>query len=280
MKSLHGEVNVPGDKSIAQRSLILGTIAEGDTVLRGFPEGNNCARTIKCMRQLAGDDAIEWDEEACVVTIHGRGLRGLHASEEPLFCGGSATLARLLSGTLAGQAFDSVIEGDEYLSARPMGRVVAPLREMGAVMDGDHKGHDGITLPIRVTGGQRLHGMTYRMPVISASVKTLTLFASLYADSPVTIIEKAITRDYGERMLKTFGADITFGGDQATLTPGGALHGVELAIPGDLSSAAFFMAAAMLVPGSDITINNIGTTIGSHTGPGTVALFFWGSVRG
>ena len=257
MKSLRGELTVPGDKSIAQRAVILGSIAEGDTMLTQFPAGGNCARTVRCMQLLAGDENVIYDRAAGTVTIHGRGLRGLHASEEPLFCGGSATLARLLSGVLAGQDFDSVIAGDQYLSARPMGRVLAPLTQMGAAMDGEHKGSDGITLPIRISGGHQLHGMTYQMPVVSASIKTLILFASLYADGPVTVIEKGTTRDYGERMLKTFGADIAFGIRRAALTPGRPLRGIELAVPGDLSSAAFFIAAAMLVPGSDIIIRNI-----------------------
>ena len=256
---LIGTVKVPGDKSISHRSVMLGALSEGTTHVTGFLNGADCLSTISCFRKMGIE--IELSEDETEVTIHGRGMRGLKKPDGILDCGNSGTTTRLLSGILAAQNFDSELTGDESIQKRPMKRIMKPLSLMGAEI-GSVNGNDCAPLVIH---GKALHGIRYESPVASAQVKSAILFAGLYADGDTTVVEPTLSRDHSERMLKALGAHVV----TRTLPDGRAEITVSncdrltapketLEIPGDISSAAYFISAALLIPGSDIIIKNAG----------------------
>jgi 3-phosphoshikimate 1-carboxyvinyltransferase len=246
-------VRVPGDKSISHRALILGALAEGTTLVRGLAPGGDCRSTLACLAAL-GVTVRELDTAlAPAVAVDGRGLGGLRQPAEALDAGNSGTTARLLMGVLAGHAFAATLSGDPSLSRRPMRRVTDPLALMGARIVTS----DGC-LPATVTGG-RLHGITYDMPVPSAQVKSAILLAGLHAEGATTVVEPVPTRDHTERALATFGAAVaTAGGGRVMVTGGQALRSADLTVPGDLSSAAFWAAAAAGISGAAVTIDGVG----------------------
>ncbi|WP_372591035.1 3-phosphoshikimate 1-carboxyvinyltransferase [Guyparkeria sp.] len=252
---LSGEARVPGDKSISHRSIMLGALAEGTTEVTGFLEGEDSLNTLRCFRAMGVDIS---DPEDGRVTIQGVGLHGLNAPEKPLYVGNSGTSMRLMSGILAGQSFDSVIEGDASLSRRPMKRVIDPLIAMGAVIESGPEGRS----PLTIRGGQPLKAIEYAMPMASAQVKSCVLLAGLYAEGRTCVTEPAPTRDHTERMLSGFGVPVDR--DDATVCLRDAdpadrhLAGGRLEVPADISSAAFFLVAASIVPGSDITLTHVG----------------------
>ncbi|HJW06047.1 MAG TPA: 3-phosphoshikimate 1-carboxyvinyltransferase [Rhodanobacter sp.] len=247
---LHGSVRVPGDKSVSHRALMLAAITEGDSRIRGFLEGEDTRATAAVLTRLGV--RIETPSEGERV-VRGVGLHGLRGSAQPLDCGNAGTGMRLLAGLLAGQAFDSTLVGDASLSKRPMRRVTDPLALMGARID-----TQGGLPPLLVHGGQRLHGIRYALPVASAQVKSALLLAGLYADGETEIIEPHPTRDYTERMLAAFGWPIAFGPGRAKLSGGHALHATDVEVPADFSSAAFFLVAASIVPGSELRLPAVG----------------------
>jgi 3-phosphoshikimate 1-carboxyvinyltransferase len=246
-----GDLRVPGDKSMSHRSIMLGSLADGMTEVTGFLEGEDSLATLQAFRDMGVD--IEGPNEGRLV-IRGVGLHGLKAPKKPLYLGNSGTSIRLLSGLLAGQAFDVELQGDSSLSGRPMGRVATPLREMGAVIETEKDG----TPPLRIKGGRKLKGINYQMPMASAQVKSCVLLAGLYAEGKTSTIEPAPTRDHTERMLRGFGYQVDSDNDKASLSGGGRLTATRIDVPADISSSAFFMVAAAIVPGSDITLRHVG----------------------
>lgn len=248
---LTGSLRVPGDKSISHRSIMLGALAEGVTRISGFLEGEDSLATLAAFRamgvQIEGPDAGR-------VTVHGVGLHGLRAPQGDLYLGNSGTSMRLMSGLLAGQAFDTVLTGDHSLSGRPMRRVVDPLGTMGARIDASAKG----TAPLRIHGGTALHGIDYVMPVASAQVKSSLLLAGLYAQGRTCVTEPAPTRDHTERMLAGMGYPLQRDGARVCLEGGHGLRAIEIDIPADISSAAFFLVGASIAPGSDLLLQHVG----------------------
>lgn len=247
---LRGDVSVPGDKSVSHRAIMLGAIAEGVTRIEGFLEGEDTRATAAIFRQLGV--RIEAPSNG-VRIVHGVGLHGLRASNEPLDCGNAGTAMRLLTGLLAGQVFDSTLVGDASLAQRPMRRVIDPLSTMGARIDSD----DG-RAPLRIHGGQSLRGAHVDLAVASAQLKSAVLLAGLYADGATRVTEPHPTRDYTERMLTAFGVPCEYAPGVATIRGGAALHGTEIHVPADFSSAAFFIVAATLVPGSELLLRRVG----------------------
>ncbi|HET7300747.1 MAG TPA: 3-phosphoshikimate 1-carboxyvinyltransferase [Oleiagrimonas sp.] len=248
---LHGEVTVPGDKSISHRALMLAALAEGTSHIRGFLEGEDTRATARVLQQLG----VTIDTPAAHErVVHGVGLHGLCAPSGALDCGNSGTGMRLLAGLLAGQAFDSELTGDASLSRRPMRRVTDPLAAMGARIDTA----EGGCPPLRVHGGQPLRGIDYTPPMASAQVKSAVLLAGLYAAGDTVVREVRPTRDYTERMLAALGWPIAFAPGEACLSPGGRLHAVDVEVPADFSSAAFFLVAGCIVPGSELTLRKVG----------------------
>lgn len=249
--TLQGEVRVPGDKSISHRAIMLGALAEGTTRISGFLEAEDCLATLKAFRAMGV--RIEGPTEGGVV-IHGVGLHGLQPSPEPLDLGNSGTSMRLLSGLLAGQAFDSVLTGDASLSRRPMKRVTVPLARMGAAITTTEAG----TAPLHVQGGTALQGIYYDMPMASAQVKSCLLLAGLYAQGETRVKEPAATRDHTERMLRGFGYAVEVEGDTVRLQGGGTLTATPIDVPSDISSAAFFMVGAAITENGDVTLRHVG----------------------
>jgi 3-phosphoshikimate 1-carboxyvinyltransferase len=252
---LKGRLRVPGDKSISHRALLLGALADGPSEVAGALLEGDCSATMECMRALGVDIQVhDFDPRHGMgrLTIQGQGLRGLRAPAGPLDCLRSGTTMRLLCGILAGQPFDSVLTGDPQLLKRPMRRVAEPLRLMGAVI----RDTDG-RAPLYITG-RPLHGITYTLPVASAQVKSALLLAGLYADGDTHLHNPAPSRDHTERMLRAMGADIHEDGLRVRIRPAHHLSPLHIEVPGDLSSAAFLIAAGVLVPGSDIVIENVG----------------------
>jgi 3-phosphoshikimate 1-carboxyvinyltransferase len=247
--SLRGHIHVPGDKSISHRALLLGALAEGASHVSGFLRSGDCLATLACLRALGVEVEIHG---ATTLTVGGRGLRGLRAPIVPLSCARSGTTMRLLAGILAGQSFGCTLTGDPQLLRRPMRRVVEPLRRMGAEIE-SAEGH--APLAIR---GRRLRGCDHALPVASAQVKSALLLAGLYADGPTTVRQPGPARDHTERMLAAMGAAIETAGLAVILAPSPSLSPLSLRIPGDMSSAAFPLVAAALVPGSEITIEGVG----------------------
>ena len=253
---LVGRVKVPGDKSISHRSLLFGAIAEGRTTIDGLLPAEDPLSTAACLRSMGvGVSPIRGGE---IVTVDGVGLDGLQEPSEILNCGNSGTTMRLMLGLLAGRSGRHfVLDGDASLRRRPMRRVGQPLASMGA----DVRGRDGGNLAPLAVQGQQLRGTVIGTPVASAQVKSAILLASLTADGPTTVIEPAQSRDHSERMLKAFGADLQVGGEMGrhiSVRPGSTLTGQHVVVPGDISSAAFWLVAGALIPGSDLTIENVG----------------------
>ncbi|MDE0581997.1 3-phosphoshikimate 1-carboxyvinyltransferase, partial [Planococcus sp. A6] len=247
---LTGSVQVPGDKSISHRAIMFGALAQGTTTIEGFLMGDDCLSTISCFRSLGID--IQIDGEHVTVTSGGR-----KAWKEPdvvLDTGNSGTTTRLMLGLLAGTDFHSVMAGDESIARRPMKRIVEPLRLMGADIRGRANGH---FTPLAVQG-TALQAIDYTMPVASAQVKSAVLLAGLSAQGTTTIHEPVPSRDHTEIMLKHFGADISRNGDIISLTGGQELHAAHVQVPGDISSAAFIIGAALIAEGSEIQLKNVG----------------------
>lgn len=243
-KNLAGSVRLPGDKSISHRYAMLGAIADGTTKLENFSTGADCASTLGCLRTLA----VKWERNGGSVVIHGRGAK-LQAPSAALDCGNSGSTIRMLSGILAGQEFTSELVGDESLSRRPMARIIQPLDMMGAKIEAANGGRP----PLRVTGA-RLKAIDYKLPVASAQVKTSLLFAGLYANGTTRIEEPIQTRDHGELALQAFGAQLDRRMREVSIEGGQKLHAIEATVPGDISSAAFFLCAAGLFPNSQLTV--------------------------
>ena len=248
--ALHGEVLVPGDKSISHRAVMLGALADGTTRIDGFLEGEDTRATAAIFAELG----VRIDAPAPSVRIvHGVGIDGLRAPTRPLDCGNAGTGMRLLAGLLAAQPFDSILVGDASLSRRPMQRVIEPLSLMGAEIDST----DGLP-PLRIRGGRALRGIDCTLPVASAQVKSALLFAGLYAQGETHVREPHPTRDYTERMLAAFGWPVAFVPGEAAMLGGFRLAARDVVVPADSSSAAFFLVAATLVPGSDLLLKRVG----------------------
>ncbi|WAM50354.1 bifunctional prephenate dehydrogenase/3-phosphoshikimate 1-carboxyvinyltransferase [Vreelandella venusta] len=246
-----GRLRVPGDKSMSHRSIMLGALAEGVTEVKGFLEGEDSLATLQSFREMGV--AIEGPYQGRV-TIHGVGMHGLKAPAGPLYVGNSGTAMRLFAGLLAGQAFDSELTGDESLTKRPMGRVADPLRLMGATIDTAEGGRP----PLKIKGGAPLKGIYYDMPMASAQVKSCLLLAGMYAEGETRVREPAPTRDHTERMLNGFGYQVSREGDTCWLQGGGKLAASPIDVPSDISSATFFLVAAAITPGADITLEHVG----------------------
>ena len=246
IKKAVGQIKVPGDKSISHRAVMLGSLANGVTEISGFLKGADCLSTIDCFRKMGIDIDINGEN----VTVHGNGLRGLKKPDEMLYTGNSGTTTRLLCGILAGQNFDTSITGDASIQKRPMGRVVQPLSMMGAKIENEY-------CPLYITG-TKLHGIDYKMPVASAQVKTAIILAGLYADGETVIHEIEKSRDHTELMLSAMGADLTVDNLDITVKPTNDLTAVNVDVPGDISSAAFFLVLGAIMPNSQITVTNVG----------------------
>ncbi len=246
IKKAIGQIKVPGDKSISHRAVMLGSLANGVTEISGFLKGADCLSTIDCFRKMGIDIDINGEN----VTVHGNGLRGLKKPDEMLYTGNSGTTTRLLCGILAGQNFDTSITGDASIQKRPMGRVVQPLSMMGAKIENEY-------CPLYITG-TKLHGIDYKMPVASAQVKTAIILAGLYADGETVIHEIEKSRDHTELMLSAMGADLTVDNLDITVKPTNDLTAVNVDVPGDISSAAFFLVLGAIMPNSRITVTNVG----------------------
>ena len=240
-KGLFGDIAVPGDKSVSHRSIMLGSIAEGVTRISGFLNGADCISTINCFRKMG----VQIDTDGTDVTVSGAGLYGLEPPEEVLDCGNSGTTTRIISGLLSAQSFDTTVTGDDSICRRPMKRIMEPLSMMGASIESVNK--NGCA-PLFIHGKQ-LHGIDYISPVASAQVKSSVLMAGLYASSPTS---------HTELMLRGFGADVSCLGTKATVYPGQTLHSRKVNVPGDISSAAYFLGAGLIVPDSAIVIRNVG----------------------
>ena len=246
IKKAVGQIKVPGDKSISHRAVMLGSLANGVTEISGFLKGADCLSTIDCFRKMGIDIDINGEN----VTVHGNGLRGLKKPDEMLYTGNSGTTTRLLCGILAGQNFDTSITGDASIQKRPMGRVVQPLSMMGAKIENEY-------CPLYITG-TKLHGIDYKMPVASAQVKTAIILAGLYADGETVIHEIEKSRDHTELMLSAMGADLTVDNLDITVKPTNDLTAFNVDVPGDISSAAFFLVLGAIIPNSQITVTNVG----------------------
>jgi len=252
---LKGSLQIPGDKSISHRGIIFGALANGATRLKNFLMANDCISTIEIFRQMGISIDIEKNN---TVLVHGKGLKGLSAPRKLLDAGNSGTTARLLLGLLSGQNFDSRLTGDESLCSRPMDRVTIPLRQMGASFDTSSKGD---FLPITVKGRKDncLRAIDYTLPIASAQVKSAIILASLYADECSVIRQPALSRNHTEIMLETFGGKIQVDDDNTiTVYPTSLLYAQDFMIPGDISSAAYFISAALLVPKSEVLLKNVG----------------------
>lgn len=256
-------VRVPGDKSISHRALMLGSIAEGQTEVSGFLAGEDCLATAAAMRALGVN--IE-QPSATELVIDGVGLHGLRAPAHELDLGNSGTAMRLMAGLLAGQPFDSVLSGDASLSGRPMGRIIAPLTQMGAAIASECDG----TPPLQIAGGVRLRGIDYELPMASAQVKSAVLLAGLYADGTTSVTEPAVTRDHTERMLRSMGVTVTQTGRTVSLAGRQELSGRSIEVPGDLSSATFIILGTLLAQDAEITIENVGI---NPTRTGVLSIF-------
>lgn len=251
-RTLKGTITVPGDKSITHRAIILTALAEGMSTVSGYCRGEDCLNTMRALQALG----VRIDETLGQLTVHGKGFWGLTEPNGPIDCGNSGTGIRLLTGLLAGQDFFTILTGDESIRRRPMGRVVKPLREMGAVIAG-RKG--GELAPLAITG-KRLHGIEYTSSVASAQIKSSLLLAGLFAEGTTRLREPFLSRDHTERMFQFFGIPLTRDGGTLVLQgrPAVGWTGSHVVIPGDFSAAAFFIVGATIVPGSDIVIRNVG----------------------
>ncbi|MGI6017847.1 MAG: 3-phosphoshikimate 1-carboxyvinyltransferase [Marvinbryantia sp.] len=248
---LRGELTVPGDKSISHRAVMFGALARGTTEVTNFLQGADCLSTIDCFRRLG----IEIDITPEKILVHGKGLHGLQAPLEMLDTGNSGTTTRLISGILAGQCFETILNGDSSIQSRPMKRIMEPLAQMGAdIVSINGNG----CAPLRIRPAASLHGISYQSPVASAQVKSCILLAGLYADTPTSVTEPQLSRNHTELMLSGFGADVRTEGNTAVIRPEPDLRAMKLKVPGDISSAAYFIAAALTVPDSELLIKNVG----------------------
>ncbi len=247
---LHGELTIPGDKSISHRSVMFASLAKGTSHIKGFLPGADCLSTIHCFRQMG----IEIYQEESMVTVTGQGMRGLKKPKSILDCGNSGTTTRLISGILAGQNFTSTLTGDESIQKRPMKRIILPLTQMGASIASLR---DNGCAPLQITG-RPLHGITYHSPVASAQVKSAILLAGLYAEGETSVIEPSVSRNHTEIMLKAFGADVSCHDTTASVHHTDELFASNIEVPGDISSAAYFIVAALMIPNSDIILHNVG----------------------
>ena len=247
---LRGEVTIPGDKSISHRSIMFGSISKGITEIHNFLEGADCLSTISCFRNMG----IYIENKNGIVTVHGKGLRGLNAPSCVLDCGNSGTTTRLISGILAPQHFDVTLTGDDSIQKRPMKRIMEPLSMMGADITSIRE-NGCAPLSIR---GRQLHGIHYHSNVASAQVKSSILLAGLYADGETTVTEPKFSRNHTELMLQFFGADVRTSGTTATVLPAAELYGNKVQVPGDISSSVYFVAAGLIIPNSEILIKNVG----------------------
>ena len=247
---IEGKIRVPGDKSISHRSIILASIAQGESLITGFLLGEDSLNTIQAFQQMG----VEIDRDQDRVSVKGVGISGLQQPANRLDMGNSGTAMRLLLGLLSGQIFDSCLIGDESLSTRPMNRVIVPLQEMGAEILSETGGRS----PLQVKGGRNLQAIVYDMPMASAQVKSCLLLAGLHASGETIIREPAVTRDHSERMLKAFGCELSSHDSEIKISGGQQLQACDIEVPADISSAAFFMVAASIAPGSDILLQHVG----------------------
>lgn len=250
IRNLRGELQVPGDKSISHRAVMFGSLASGTTKISHFLNGADCLSTISCFRKMG--IAIEQNKDS--VLVHGKGLHGLSAPSSILDVGNSGTTTRLISGILAGQNFSSELNGDASIQSRPMKRIMTPLMAMGADIT-SLKGNS--CAPLRICG-KPLHAIHYDSPVASAQVKSCVLLAGLYADDITSVTEPVLSRNHTEIMLNYFGASVTSHGTTASISPNPLLMAREIFVPGDISSAAYFIAAGLLAPNSEILLKNVG----------------------
>lgn len=248
--SIHGELTIPGDKSISHRAIMLGSIADGTTEISNFLQGADCLSTIACFRQMG----VTIENSTDKVIIKGNGLHGLHPPKNMLDVGNSGTTTRLMSGILAAQNFSCSLNGDASIQKRPMGRIITPLSQMGADIT-SIKGNGCAPLQIN---GRQLHGIEYQSPVASAQVKSSILLAGLYADGTTSVTEPSLSRNHSELMLSSFGANVTSKDTTATIEPAAKLYGQQIIVPGDISSAAYFIVAGLILPNSEILIKNVG----------------------
>lgn len=247
---IKGQVRVPGDKSISHRAVMFGALAKGTTTVTNFLQGADCLSTISCFQQMG----IPIENNESEVLIHGKGLHSLTRAQQPLDVGNSGTTMRLLSGILAGQEFESVLTGDASIQQRPMGRVIEPLSQMGAgIISIPGNG----CAPLQITGGG-LTGIHYHSKVASAQVKSAILLAGLYANGPTAITEPQLSRNHSELMLRMLGAQVSSQGTTVSIQPEPVLTGRPIQVPGDISSAAYFIAAALMIPDSEVRIRNVG----------------------
>lgn len=247
---LHGEITVPGDKSISHRAIMFGSLAEGNTEVTHFLQGADCLSTISCFQKLG----VEIENTPDRIMIKGRGLHGLKAPTSVLDAGNSGTTTRLISGILSAQPFETVLTGDESICKRPMKRIITPLSEMGAnIISMEGNG----CAPLKIIGAP-LKGIHFHSKIASAQVKSAILLAGLYAEGETSVTEPVLSRNHSELMLKSFGADISSQSTTATIRPGNDLFGQSINVPGDISSAAYFITAGLCVPNSEILIRNVG----------------------
>jgi len=249
-EGLHGEIKIPGDKSISHRALICASISDGTSKISNLQESEDVINTLNSLKQL-GISIVKENES---YYVEGQGFKGLKESKKQLYFGNSGTGIRLMSGLLSIQNFSSNLIGDESLSKRPMKRIIEPLSKMGANISGSNKD----TLPLQITPSQKIRGINYKMPVASAQVKSAILFASLGAKGDTKIIEKSVSRDHTERMFEYFGASITYSEKETTLKETDKFTSQNIEIPGDFSSSAFFIVAALISKNSDITLKQVG----------------------
>lgn len=247
---LRGELAIPGDKSISHRAIMFGALADGTTEITNFLQGADCLSTISCFQAMG----VEIENRADKVLIHGVGLHGLKAPDQMLDVGNSGTTTRLISGILSGQRFTSTLNGDASIQKRPMKRIIDPLTQMGANI---RSLNDNGCAPLEISGGS-LHGISYRSPVASAQVKSCVLLAGLYADNMTSVTEPVLSRNHTELMLSGFGANVASVGTTATIEPEPHLYGQKIAVPGDISSAAYWIAAGLAVQNSELVLKNAG----------------------
>jgi len=253
-KALKGEILIPGDKSISHRSIMCAALAEGDSTIRGFLKGEDCLATLNAFSEMG----VNIDQHDNEIVVHGVGLHGLKKPNSDIYLGNSGTSMRLMSGLLCGQSFSSTLIGDASLSCRPMERIVNPLTMMGANILSSKEGCP----PLEINPSKKMKAFSYELPIASAQVKSCLMFAALYADGPVVIKEKIQTRDHTELMFKKFGVDVSVeeaeGFKEIHVLPPKSIDATNIDIPGDFSSAAFFILAALIIPGSDLKLMNIG----------------------
>ena len=250
IEKLQGEIAIPGDKSISHRAVMFGSLAKGTTHISNFLAGADCLATIDCFRKMG----IDIEQDGTNVTVHGKGLHGLEKPEGLLDVGNSGTTTRLISGILAGQDFEVVLSGDASLNQRPMKRIMTPLRMMGAEIESVN-GND--CAPLKITG-KKLNAIHYDSPVASAQVKSCVLLAGLYADGKTSVTEPALSRNHTELMLRSFGVEVESHDKTVEITPPDEMSAVDIIVPGDISSAAYFIAAGLITPDSCIRLKNVG----------------------